>query len=64
MKSDEATTLLTTFIMCLIFGLVVNLVGYNKGLSDGEKWSDNRVKQLEAALKIHSIEIPKEIRSE
>ena len=57
--SKDTDNLFVVFSLCLIFGLAVNMVVYHKGLKDGEKQHDNKVKQLEAALKLHNIEIPK-----
>lgn len=62
--SKHADNLLVVFLLTLILALAVNLVGYNKGLRDGAKFSDHRIKQLETALKIHNIEIPKDIQGE
>lgn len=57
--SKDTDNLLVVFSLCLIFGLAVNMVVYHKGLMAGVKQNDNRVMQLESALKLYNIEMPK-----
>ncbi len=57
--SKDTDNLLVAFSLCLIFGSAVNIAVYHKGLKEGAKQNDNRVMQLESALKLYNIEISK-----